>query len=84
MKFKGLKYFFGSDKPKLEEFISRQRFLKLSKENGIGYLLIDKLVGTKSINELLKVLRNENYLIAFHDNVHPTISDPGAYFSYST
>ncbi len=29
-------------------------------------------------------MRTEKYQIAFHDNVHPTLSDPGAYFSYST
>ena len=84
MNLKKLKTIFGSDKTKLEEFLSGQSYLKLSRENGIEYVYIDKLAGTDEVKELLQILRTEKYQIAFHDNVHTTISDPGAYFSYST
>jgi len=84
MNLKKLKTIFGSDKTKLEEFLSGQSYLKLSRDNGIEYVYIDKLAGTDEVKELLVILRTEKYQIAFHDNVHPTISDPGAYFSYST
>lgn len=84
MNVQKLKFNFGSKKSKLEEFLSGQRYLKLIRENGIEYVYIDKLVGTDDIKDLLNILRSEKYQIAFHDNVHPTISDPGAYFSYSS
>ena len=84
MILKYLKSILGMNKTKLEEFLSGQDFLKLTRENGIEYVMIDKRVGTDDINELLKLLKTENYQISFHDNVHPTLSDPGAYFSYST
>lgn len=84
MNVKNLKSIFGSKNSKLYEFISGQRYLKLSSENGIEYVNIDKLVGTDDIKDLLEILRTEKYQIAFHDNVHPTLSDPGAYFSYSS
>lgn len=84
MILKNLKSILGMNKSKLEEFLSDQNFLTLSRENGIEYISIDKLVRTDDINELLKLLRTEKIQISFHDNVHPTISDPGAYFSYST
>lgn len=84
MILKNLKSLFGKKNSKLEDFLSRQRNLKLIRDNNINYVSIDKFVGTDDIKNLLKVLKSEKYQIAFHDNVHPTISDPGAYFSYSS
>jgi len=44
-----------------------------------------KLEITKGeLQELLELLWKYNFEIAFHDTVHPTISEPGAFFSYST
>lgn len=73
-----------SPKSNLMKFVSNHAHLELIKENGIEYLEIDKSVSTDDISELLILLREEKYEITFHDTVHPTISDPGAYFSYST
>jgi len=75
---------FGLNKSKLEKFLTGQDHLELHIANGIKYVNIDKFVKTDEINELLEILRTENYQIAFHDNVHPTLSDPGAYFAYSS
>lgn len=84
MKAKKIISIFGSQNSKLEAFISGQVYLHLSRENGIEYLNIDPLVGNDDIKNVLKILKTEKYQIAFHDNVHPTLSDPGAYFTYST
>lgn len=72
------------NKSKLDDFLSGQHYLQLKRENNIDYLYIDKFVETGNIKDLLNVLKSEKYQIAFHDNVHPTVSDPGAYFSYSS
>jgi len=66
------------------KFVSNHPHIKMVKDNGIEYLSIDKNVGTDEISQLLTLLRDEKLEITFHDSVHPTISDPGAYFSYST
>lgn len=81
---KKLKFILGINKTKLGDYLSGHRYLKLIREDNIDYVYIDKLVGTDDIRDLLNVLRREKYQIDFHDHVHPTISDPGAYFSYST
>lgn len=69
---------------KLDDFLCGQRYLKRIREHNINYVYIDKLVGTDDVKNLLNVLKSEKYQIAFHDNVHPTVSDPGCYFSYSS
>ncbi len=84
MILKKLKSILGMNKSKLDDFLSGQRYLKLIRDHNIDYVYIDKLVGTDDIKDLLNVLKSEKYQIAFHDNVHPTVSDPGAYFSYSS
>lgn len=84
MKLTILSSFFGSKKSKLEQFLETQKHLKLFIENGIEFINIDKHVKNDEINDLLVILYDEKYQIAFHDNVHPTLTDPGAYFSYST
>jgi hypothetical protein len=66
------------------KFVSSHPHLELISENGIEYVGIDKSVGTDEISQLLALLREKKSGITFHDTVHPTISNPGAYFSYST
>ena len=51
---------------------------------GVDYLGIDKRVGTDEILKILEILHEEKLALTFHDTVHPMLSDPGAYFSYST
>lgn len=79
-----LKSFLGLKNSKLDDFLSKQRYLNLIREHNIDYVYIDKLVGTDVIKTLLNILKSEKYQITFHDNVHPAISDPGAYFSYTS
>lgn len=79
-----LKSLFSKKQSKLDKLLTGHRFLKRIIDSNIEYIYIDKLVGTNHIMELLNVLNIEKIQIAFYDNVHPTISDPGAYFSYSS
>jgi hypothetical protein len=80
--FKGL--FTKKHKSKLSEFIESNNNFSLFKEDNFEYVNIMKSAKLDEISSLLEVLRNEKMEIAFHDTIHPTISDPGAYFSYST
>ncbi|GAB5523199.1 MAG: hypothetical protein Roseis2KO_10710 [Roseivirga sp.] len=66
------------------KFVSNHPHLKLIKEDGVIFLGIDNEIGTDEVSELLKTLHQEKLEITFHDTVHPTLSDPGSYFSYST
>jgi hypothetical protein len=78
------KSFLMTPESNLMKFVSSHPHFELIKENGIEYLGIDKIIGTDEISQLLTLLREGKSEITFHDTVHPTISDPGAYFSYST
>ena len=80
--FKGL--FTKNNKSKLSEFIELNHNFYLLKEDNFEYVNILKSSKLHEINSLLEIIRNEGMEIAFHDTIHPTISDPGAYFSYST
>lgn len=84
MDLKTFKSLFKSPKSNLDKFVSEHPNFQIIKEEGIKYLIIDKKVGTDEVSEILKLLHEEQFEITFHDTVHPTLSDPGAYFSYST
>lgn len=73
-----------TDHINLAEFISHYPHLKLIREKKLDFIGIEKETGTDDISKLLKLLHEEKMEIFFHDTVHPTYSDPGAYFSYST
>ena len=47
------------------------------------YISLEKNIRIDEIIDLLDLLWNNEFEIAFHDTIHITISDPGAYFSYS-
>jgi hypothetical protein len=83
MNLNTFKSFFKSPKSNLDKFVSEHPNFQIIKDEGIDYLGIDKKVGTDEVSEILKILHEEQFEIAFHDTVHPTLSDPGAYFSYS-
>ena len=69
---------------RLTKFIELNPIFKLLNKGGISYIQINKEVKIAEIEQLLKILWNEKFEITFHDTIHPTLSDPGAYFSYST
>jgi hypothetical protein len=84
MNLKKFTSLFKSSKNVLGEFLSSNSHFSLTEENGKKYLEIDNQASVEAIILLLSYLWTEKYEIAFHDTIHPTISDPGAYFSYST
>ena len=84
MNLKTLKSFFMPFKSSLVKFVSEHSNFQIIKEEGVEYLSIDKRVGTDEVSKLLKILHEEQLELTFHDTVHPTLSDQGAYFSYST
>jgi hypothetical protein len=84
MNLKTFKSFFKSPKSNLDKFVSEHPNFQIIKDEGIDYLGIDRNVGADEVSEILKILHEEKLALTFHDTVHPTLSDPGAYFSYST
>ena len=81
---KKIKPLFDKSENDLTQFIECSDFFKLSIKGEISFILIEKKVENIDIKRLLEKLWCESYEIAFHDTIHPTLSDPGAYFSYST
>ena len=71
-------------KTELLQFMNLNQDFSHFEENGTEYISIKKSAKLELICSLLEVVRTEKLEIAFHDTIHPTISDPGAYFSYST
>lgn len=71
-------------KNELTKFIKLNKDFKLLNKGETTFISINKTVNTEDIILLLEKLRKEKFEITFHDTLHPTISDPGAYFSYST
>tara|TARA_B100000795_G_C22446659_1_gene304065 strand:+ start:39 stop:518 length:480 start_codon:yes stop_codon:yes gene_type:complete len=78
-----LKALFSSP-PKLEHFITTHPNIELVIQENTKLIQVNKSSTIKEINNLISVLKSDKYELAFHDTVHPTLSDPGAYFSYST
>lgn len=74
----------GIGKSRVHQFVSSNEHLGMLTENGIKYIEISPSVNSSDIDTILELLWDESFEMAFHDTVHPTISDPGAYFSYST
>ena len=68
----------------LTKFIELNPSFKLVNKEGISFITIKKIVKTEDIQLLLEKLWLEKFELTFHDTIHPTLSDPGAYFSYST
>ena len=58
--------------------------MKTAVKEGVAFVVFPETVTRQEISTLLEELRSAALEIAFHDTIHPTLSDPGAYFSYST
>ena len=58
--------------------------IHLEERNNNLYVRFEKNISDDEIISLIDFLWNNEFEIDFHDTIHPTISDPGAYFSYST
>lgn len=78
------KLLFNKSEMELTKFIELNLNFKLLKKGGNSYIQINKKVKIDEVEHLLEILWNDKSEITFHDTIHPTLSDPGAYFSYST
>lgn len=79
-----LKSLFNTSENRLAKFIELNLNFSLVNKGDTSFITISKSVKIEDIEFLLEKLWDEKFEIAFHDTIHPTLSDPGAYFSYST
>ncbi len=68
----------------LESFLKNKPDITLINVNGNKYIKFDKSISEGGIIDLLNQLWNGKYEFTFQDMIYPSISDQGAYFSYST
>jgi hypothetical protein len=73
-----------NEESQLDEFVGSNQHFEVVVESAVKYIVINPSVNRSDLDSLLDLLWSEGFEIAFHDTIHPTISDPGAYFSYST
>ena len=78
-----LKALFSSP-PKLEQFITNNSNFELVIQENTLFVKISKSATVNEVKSIIQILKSNKYEIAFHDTIHSTLSDPGAYFSYST
>jgi hypothetical protein len=78
------KLLFNKSEMELTKFIELNPNFKLLKKGRTSYIQINKKTKIEDVEQLLEILWNDKSEITFHDIIHPTLSDPGAYFSYST
>lgn len=67
-----------------ERFIELNPNFNLAQKNNVSFINININVKLEDIELLLEKLWYEKFEITFHDTIYPTLTDPGAYFSYST
>jgi hypothetical protein len=79
-----IKSLFNKPENNLTKFVELNPSFELVNKGNISFITIGKKVETEDIQLLLEKLWIEKCEITFHDTIHPTLSDPGAYFSYST
>ena len=75
---------FSSKKSRIGKFIHKFPNMAIEVEADVYYIKFSNTVTKNEVLELVSELWNCKFDISFHDSIHPTISDPGAYFSYST
>lgn len=75
---------FSSNKSRIVKFIKKIQSMEVEIDKSTYFIKFSKTVTKHEIIELLNELWNCEFEMSFHDSIHPTISDPGAYFSYST
>lgn len=68
----------------LKDYLESTALFSLVDDNDVQFITIHKKVQTADLEALLKVLWQASFEIYFHDTIHPSFSDPGAYFTYST
>ncbi|NND77829.1 MAG: VanZ family protein [Flavobacteriales bacterium] len=71
-------------KSDLNKFIVSNNNLELIYLEEKKHIKIDRSITTLEITKLLDLLWKESAGINFHDIIHPQLSDPGAYFFYSS
>ena len=76
--------FFRSGKTSDKIFRPSNPALKTEVADGHTFVVFPPHITRQDISGLLEELRSAGFEIAFHDTIHPTLSDPGACFSYST
>jgi len=69
---------------KIERYIKSNPKMSIKKDGKMIFINFNKQITKNEISQLLEELWINKFEIAFHDTIHPTISDPGAYFNYST
>ena len=68
----------------IKKYVNNHSNLILERDDKTVFINFTNLITKNEINELLKELWKNRLEIGFHDTIHPTLSDPGAYFRYST
>lgn len=68
----------------ISKYVDANPRMQIEKIDEVVFIKFDSTFSKNEMRELLDKLWDYQFDIAFHDNIHPTISDPGAYFSYST
>src|SRR5215216_3062032 len=68
---------------KLVEYIKQTPGLQLDVRHNETYFQLLKSFSTSKLPSLLKFLKDNGYEFAFYDELYPSPTDPGAYFSYS-
>lgn len=68
---------------KLKTSLENIQGLTLVEKLGIRYVKFLKLITHESLEQLLYILKTNNLSFHFYDVFYPSMSDPGAYLSYS-
>jgi hypothetical protein len=68
----------------VKEFIKEYKHLDFIVEGKTFSIRIAPEVDKSELDALVDILWEEKLEMTFHDTVYPSMSDPGAYFSYST
>ncbi len=75
---------FSSKKSRIVKFIKKIYSMEVAIDKNTYFIKFSQTVTKQEIIELLNELWDCEFEMSFHDSIYPTISDPGAYFSYST
>ena len=84
MRFDKIKAIFASKKSRIVKIIQKYPSMNMEVDANIYFIQLSNRVTKIEVTELLKELWSGQFEISFHDSIHPPVSDPGAYFSYST
>lgn len=75
---------FSSKKSRIRQFIHKSPNMAIEVEADVYFITFSNTVTKNEVLALVHEFWHYKFDIYFHDSIHPTISDPGAYFSYST